>query len=50
LVKAAACGRLTSPKGRSNPRVIKRRTKQHPPRKGHDVMNVQQDWTPVIVK
>ena len=50
LIKAAASGRLTSPKGRSNPRVVKRRTKQHPPRKGDEIMNIRQDWTPVIVK
>ena len=50
LIKAAASGRLTSHKGRSNPRVVKRRTKQHPPRKGDEIMNIRQDWTPVIVK
>ncbi|MDP2110857.1 MAG: hypothetical protein Q8N48_16355 [Thiobacillus sp.] len=50
LIEAAASGRLTSPKGRPNPRVVKRRTKLHPLRKGDEIMNIRQDWTPVIVK
>jgi hypothetical protein len=50
LIKEAASGMLTSPRGRSNPRVVKRRTKQHPPRKGNEILNIRQDWTPRIVK
>ena len=50
LIKEAASSILTSPRGRSNPRVVKRRTKQHPPWKGNEILNVRQDWTPRIVK
>jgi len=50
LIKAAASGILSSKKGRSNPRVVKRRTKQYLPRKGDEILNTCQDWTPEIVK
>jgi hypothetical protein len=50
LVEAVANGRLTSPRGRSNPRVVKRRTKQHLPRKGTEPLNLQHNWAPEIIK
>jgi hypothetical protein len=50
LIKEAASGTLISLRGRSNPRVVKRRTKQYPPRKGYEILNIRQDWTPSVVK
>jgi hypothetical protein len=50
LIKDAANGILSSKKGRSNPRVVKRRTKQYLPRKGNEILNIRQDWKPRIVK
>jgi hypothetical protein len=50
LIKEAASGMLTSPSGCSNPRVVKRRTKQHLTRKGNEILNIRQNWTPMIVK
>ena len=50
LVEAAAAGALTSPKGRSNPRLAKRQTKQYLPRKGNELLNLRHDWTPEIIK
>lgn len=40
----------THSKGRSNPRVVKRRIKKFPSRKGNEILNQQFDWTPTIVK
>ena len=31
--------------GRSNPRVVKRRIKKFPPKKGGEPMNQRQDWS-----
>jgi hypothetical protein len=50
LVEHLAAGLLTSPRGRSNPRHIKRRTKHYLPRKGNEVPNKRYDWSVVIVK
>jgi hypothetical protein len=50
LVKEAASGILTSPRGRFNPREVKRRTKQYLPRKGDEILNIRQDWAPEVVK
>jgi len=41
---------LTSLKGRSNPRRVKRRTKGFLPRKGDEPLNIRQNWKPEIVK
>lgn len=45
LLKSAAAGTLTSPRRRSNPRLVKRRTRQYPPRKGGEPLNLRHDWT-----
>jgi hypothetical protein len=50
LIEEIADGILTSPRGRSNPRVVKRRTKKFLPRKGDEILNIEQDWTPSIIK
>ncbi|WP_350283774.1 hypothetical protein [Nitrosomonas sp.] len=50
LLEATASGTLTSPRGRSNPRLVKRRTKQYLPRKGGELLNLRHDWSPVVVK
>ena len=50
LIKEAATGGLASPRGRSNPRVVKRRTKQYPPCKGNEVLNIRQNWTVAVIK
>lgn len=38
----------TSSKGRSNPRVVKRRIKKFPSKKGGEPMNQKFNWQPVI--
>jgi len=50
IVEASARGLHTSPRGRSSPRVVKRRTKPHAPRKGNEPLNQRYSWTPEIIK
>ncbi len=50
MIEQVASGLITSCRGRSNPRCVKRRTKQHLPRQGNEPLNKCYNWKIEIVK
>jgi hypothetical protein len=50
MVKDVARVKLPLSKGRSNARVVKRRTKQHPSKKEDSQMNIKQNYCIEIIK
>jgi hypothetical protein len=50
MIKGITMVLLPPSKGRSNARVVKRRTKSFPSKKGKEIMNVKQDYSVLIVK
>jgi hypothetical protein len=50
LIEAVAAGRLTGPKGRSHPHLVKHRPEQYLPRKANDLLNLHHQWKLEIAK
>ncbi|WP_281413709.1 transposase [Methylomonas paludis] len=50
MIEQVASGLITSCRGRSNPRCVKRRTKQHLPRQRNEALNQCYNWKIEIVK